>query len=50
MVDINRQLFQRLGKVVTVDDLLRDCRDLYDIVKQQNAEIESLKKEIKKES
>lgn len=48
MADFKRNWFQRYGKPVTLDDIIKDCRDLVKIVEEQDSTITTLKEEIAK--
>lgn len=48
MADFKRNWFQRFGKTPTLDDVIKDCRDLVKIVEEQDSAITALKEEIAK--
>lgn len=48
MADFKRNWFQRYGKTVTLDDILKDCRDLVKILEEQDSKITALQEEVAK--
>lgn len=48
MADFKRSWFQRYGKTVTLEDVIKDCRDLVKILEEQDSTIAALKEEVAK--